>query len=92
MPNHVRFMQILLINLSINQMLDVDLGSGARNASNRKYKDNRIKTTKYSMFTFLPVNLFEQFHRLANVYFLFIVILNWLPIVRLNLPPKCTVT
>jgi hypothetical protein len=39
----------------------------------------RISTTKYNIITFLPKNLFEQFHRLANVYFLFIVILNWLP-------------
>ena len=39
----------------------------------------RISTTKYNIFTFLPKNLFEQFHRLANIYFLFIVILNWLP-------------
>lgn len=44
-----------------------------------KYKDNRISTTKYNIITFLPKNLFEQFHRLANIYFLFIVILNWLP-------------
>lgn len=40
---------------------------------------NRIKTTKYSLLTFLPKNLFEQFKRFANIYFLFIVILNWIP-------------
>ncbi len=39
----------------------------------------RIRTTKYTVLTFLPKNLFEQFHRLANVYFLFIVILNFIP-------------
>ena len=39
----------------------------------------RINTTKYNIITFLPKNLFEQFHRLANIYFLFIVVLNWLP-------------
>ena len=36
-------------------------------------------TTKYTLFTFLPKNLFEQFHRFANLYFLFIVLLNWVP-------------
>ena len=41
-----------------------------------------IRTTKYTILTFLPRNLFEQFHRLANVYFLFIVILNWVPAVN----------
>ncbi|CAJ0943282.1 unnamed protein product, partial [Mesorhabditis belari] len=45
--------------------------------SNPKFATNRICTTKYSPLTFFPKNLFEQFHRLANVYFVFIVILNW---------------
>ncbi|NXL89929.1 AT10B ATPase, partial [Alectura lathami] len=40
---------------------------------------NRIQTTKYTRFTFFPKNLFEQFHRLANFYFLFLVVLNWFP-------------
>ncbi|XP_069747994.1 phospholipid-transporting ATPase VA isoform X1 [Narcine bancroftii] len=43
--------------------------------------DNRLKTTKYSLFSFLPKNLFEQFHRFANVYFVFIALLNFVPIV-----------
>uniref|UniRef100_A0A452RHZ3 P-type ATPase N-terminal domain-containing protein n=1 Tax=Ursus americanus TaxID=9643 RepID=A0A452RHZ3_URSAM len=45
----------------------------------RKYSGNRICTTKYTFLTFLPQNLFEQFHRWANLYFLFLVILNWMP-------------
>lgn len=44
-----------------------------------KYKTNRIHTSKYTWITFLPKNLFEQFYRFANLYFLFIQILNWLP-------------
>ena len=27
----------------------------------------------------MPKNLLEQFHRFANLYFLFIVLLNWIP-------------
>lgn len=46
---------------------------------NYGYKSNKIKTTKYTIFTFLPKNLFEQFHRLANVYFILVVSLNWIP-------------
>lgn len=34
---------------------------------------NVIKTSKYTLLTFLPVNLFEQFRRFANIYFLVIV-------------------
>eukprot|EP00047_Mylnosiga_fluctuans_P014816 m.41382 g.41382 ORF g.41382 m.41382 type:complete len:1201 (+) comp5665_c0_seq3:81-3683(+) len=44
-----------------------------------KYKRNNIRTTKYTILSFLPKNLFEQFHRVANCYFVFIVILNWIP-------------
>ncbi|NWR01637.1 AT10B ATPase, partial [Paradoxornis webbianus] len=40
---------------------------------------NGIQTTKYTWFTFLPQSLLGQFHRLGNVYFLFLVVLNWFP-------------
>ncbi|XP_062461337.1 phospholipid-transporting ATPase VB isoform X1 [Pezoporus occidentalis] len=43
------------------------------------YSGNRIQTTKYTWFTFLPKNLFEQLHRLGNLYFFFLVVLNWFP-------------
>ncbi|XP_078368991.1 phospholipid-transporting ATPase VD-like [Oculina patagonica] len=42
-------------------------------------RTNAIKTTKYSLLSFIPKNLFEQFHRFANIYFLAIVILNLIP-------------
>lgn len=42
-------------------------------------RGNSIKTTKYTIWSFIPKNLFEQFHRFANIYFLFIVCLNWMP-------------
>ncbi|GBP58870.1 Probable phospholipid-transporting ATPase IF, partial [Eumeta japonica] len=37
---------------------------------NDKRKHNKIKTSKYSLLTFLPKNLMEQFRRIANFYFL----------------------
>ncbi|KAM5207294.1 phospholipid-transporting ATPase VA isoform 1-T1 [Hipposideros larvatus] len=48
----------------------------------RHLADNRVKTTKYTALSFLPKNLFEQFHRLANVYFVFIALLNFVPAVN----------
>lgn len=39
-------------------------------------QDNRIKTSKYNVFTFLPVNLFEQFQRVANAYFVILLVLQ----------------
>lgn len=43
---------------------------------------NAITTSKYTWLTFLPKNLFEQFHRFANIYFLSIIILNWVPAIN----------
>lgn len=43
---------------------------------------NAISTTKYTILTFLPKNLFEQFHRYANIYFLLIVILSLIPAIE----------
>ncbi|XP_004937186.2 phospholipid-transporting ATPase ID isoform X1 [Gallus gallus] len=44
-----------------------------------EYASNSIKTSKYNFFTFLPLNLFEQFQRIANAYFLFLLILQLIP-------------
>lgn len=43
------------------------------------FRNNEIHTNKYNIFTFLPRNLFEQFTRIANFYFLIIVILLQFP-------------
>ncbi|NXK95009.1 AT8B3 ATPase, partial [Formicarius rufipectus] len=40
---------------------------------------NAIKTAKYNLLTFLPLNLYEQFHRMANVYFVFVILLQTFP-------------
>ncbi|CAJ2651274.1 unnamed protein product [Trifolium pratense] len=45
-----------------------------------RFKGNSISTTKYNFFTFLPKGLFEQFRRVANLYFLSISILSTTPI------------
>lgn len=34
-----------------------------------------VSTGKYSFLTFLPKNLYFQFSKLANAYFLFLVLL-----------------
>uniref|UniRef100_G1QMV6 P-type ATPase N-terminal domain-containing protein n=1 Tax=Nomascus leucogenys TaxID=61853 RepID=G1QMV6_NOMLE len=40
---------------------------------------NVVRTAKYSFFSFLPLNLYEQFHRVSNLYFLLIIILQSIP-------------
>lgn len=37
---------------------------------------NKIRTSKYTPLSFIPKNLWFQFHNIANVYFLFILILG----------------
>ncbi|XP_076854970.1 phospholipid-transporting ATPase ID [Brachyhypopomus gauderio] len=44
-----------------------------------RYATNAIKTSKYNLLTFLPLNLFEQFQRIANAYFLCLLVLQWIP-------------
>lgn len=44
----------------------------------RDYKNNKIMTSKYTPLTFLPKNLYEQFSKMANVYFLVIAFMQTL--------------
>jgi phospholipid-translocating ATPase len=41
----------------------------------RHYQRNKIRTAKYTPISFLPKNIWYQFHNIANVYFLFLIIL-----------------
>lgn len=47
----------------------------SESVQNKVGKSNAITTTKYSLITWLPKSLWEQFRRVANVYFLIISIL-----------------
>ena len=42
-----------------------------KDQKDRKFKNNEVCTSKYTCLTFLPLNLFEQFSKLANSFFLF---------------------
>jgi phospholipid-translocating ATPase len=51
-----------------------------------QYPRNKIRTTKYTPLNFIPLNLFYQFHNIANIYFLFIAILSAFPIFGVAIP------
>ncbi|XP_057466230.1 LOW QUALITY PROTEIN: putative phospholipid-transporting ATPase 9 [Actinidia eriantha] len=46
-------------------------------ATSLKYETNYVRTTKFTLATFVPKALFEQFRRVANVYFLICAILSF---------------
>lgn len=39
------------------------------------YPRNKIRTSKYTPLSFIPKNLWFQFHNIANIFFLFMIIL-----------------
>ena len=41
----------------------------------KHYRRNKIRTAKYTPLSFIPKNLWYQFHNIANMYFLFLIIL-----------------
>ncbi|XP_031430923.1 phospholipid-transporting ATPase IF isoform X2 [Clupea harengus] len=42
----------------------------------QRFADNRIISSKYTVWNFVPKNLFEQFRRIANFYFLIIFLVQ----------------
>ncbi|KAF9261613.1 phospholipid-transporting ATPase 1 [Marasmius fiardii PR-910] len=45
-----------------------------------RYCRNKVRTTKYTFITFIPKNIYEQFRRVANLFFLTLVILQLFPV------------
>ena len=40
-----------------------------------QYARNKVRTAKYTPLSFIPKNLWFQFHNIANIYFLFVIVL-----------------
>ncbi|KAF3965086.1 hypothetical protein ACB098_04G085400 [Castanea mollissima] len=49
-------------------------------ASVLNYGSNYVRTSKYTLVTFFPKALFEQFRRVANLYFLLCAIMSFTPL------------
>nr|NP_001245711.1 uncharacterized protein Dmel_CG4301, isoform B [Drosophila melanogaster]AFH07424.1 uncharacterized protein Dmel_CG4301, isoform B [Drosophila melanogaster] len=63
---------------TINDWLQIQIGGPQDIKKKRPKGQNRIKSTKYTLITFLPQNLLEQFRRIANFYFLVMTIISLL--------------
>ncbi len=57
-------------------MINADKANGMH-----EYGSNYVRTTKYTVITFLPKSLLIQFRRLANIYFLITAIIQFIPAV-----------
>ena len=55
-----------------------------KNEADERFRINKIITSKYTRYTFIPKNLFEQFSKMANVYFLFILVLQVIPPISIS--------
>ncbi|PIA61968.1 hypothetical protein AQUCO_00200157v1 [Aquilegia coerulea] len=50
------------------------------------YKSNYVSTTKYTAINFIPKSLFEQFRRVANIYFLVVALVSFTPLAPFSAP------
>jgi phospholipid-transporting ATPase len=53
----------------------IHIGGGIKN----KFCSNEVVTARYTIWNFIPKNLFEQFQNIANVYFLGLTMLQCVP-------------
>ena len=65
---------------------------GRNNTLSSFLQDNHVKTSKYNIITFLPLNLIEQFTRVANTYFLILVLVQLIPEVVAAIPSVSSVS
>ena len=52
--------------------------------ANRLLGRNAIRTAKYSVFTFFPMNLLMQFQKAPNIYFLIISIMQTFAVISIS--------
>jgi hypothetical protein len=53
-------------------------------AEKNKFCSNEVITSRYTVWNFIPKNLFEQFQNIANVYFLLLTMLQCVPEVSIT--------
>lgn len=51
---------------------------------NKKFGKNAVRTSKYTLLTFLPKNLMQQFMKAPNVYFLVIMFMQMIESISIS--------
>lgn len=78
----------------VHQVAFAEEGQHRHQHDGLKFCNNAVSTSKYTLLSFIPKSLFEQFRRLANVYFLIIIILlmlgTYTPLFQAPLTPYTT--
>lgn len=73
-------------NIYVNMKLPSSEYDDDGNLIEHHYPSNRVRTAKYTPLSFVPKNLFEQFRNVANLYFLFLVVLQCIPLFGVTEP------
>ncbi|KNC27437.1 hypothetical protein FF38_06498, partial [Lucilia cuprina] len=60
-----------------SEHLRITIGGDDNRIKKKSPQLNRIKTTKYTLLTFLPINLYDQFRRAVYFYFLAVTIISF---------------
>eukprot|EP00759_Apiculatamorpha_spiralis_P000198 PhF_6_TR10042/c0_g1_i2/m.15436/K01530/E3.6.3.1; phospholipid-translocating ATPase len=53
----------------------------ASKTNQSKFCSNEVINSKYTLLSFIPLNLYEQFRRPLNVYFLLVGVLQFIPVI-----------
>jgi len=51
---------------------------------NKHLGSNTVVTSRYNIITFLPMNLFQQFKKAPNMYFLIIMFMQMIPLISIS--------
>lgn len=58
----------------------IGIGKTIAKPDQELFSSNYVSTTKYKIWNIVPLNLFQQFHRLANLWFLVVSVFQLLPL------------
>ena len=67
------------------RVINLERGELEQQRKARHFRSNTVRTSKYTILTFIPFNLFEQFtKKLANLYFLIIMFMQMIKVISIS--------